>query len=140
MPVVFVSGDAALCETVKTVDPRIATVAVSRGMGAATLAEHPAAMRERIRTEVERCLRAPERPQPCALPPRFETEVVCKDARHAWRKSFYPGARLVDPNTIGFDTGHCFELLRMLQFITREQRWKEARRDPEALECAPGAA
>ncbi|HNU12324.1 MAG TPA: M55 family metallopeptidase [Rubrivivax sp.] len=100
----------------------------------------PAALRERIRAEVERCLRAPERPQPCALPPRFETEVVCKDARHAWRKSFYPGARPVDPNTIGFDTGHCFELLRMLQFITREQRWKEARRDPEALECAPGAA
>ena len=38
--------------------------------------------------------------------------------RHAWRKAFYPGARLVDPSTIGFDTDQCFELLRLLQFVT----------------------
>lgn len=120
VPVVFVSGDAALCETVQAVDARIATVAVSRGMGAATLAEHPAVMRERIRSEVERCLRAPQRAAPAALPPRLEVQVICKDARHAWRKAFYPGARLVDANTIGFDTEHSLELLRMLQFITRE--------------------
>lgn len=120
VPVLFVSGDAALCETVRTVDARIATVAVSRGLGAATLAEHPAVMRERIRSEVERCLQTAPRAQPLALPPHFDVQVVCKDARHAWRKAFYPGARLLDPNTIGFQSDACLELLRMLQFITRE--------------------
>lgn len=118
VPVAFVSGDVALCDEVHTFDPGIATVAVSRAMGAATLAEHPALMRERIRSEVERALRGPLMVRPAARPPHFEVQVVCKDHRHAWRKAFYPGARLVDPSTIGFDTDQCFELLRLLQFVT----------------------
>ena len=42
VPVAFVSGDEALCAEVQAFDTGITTVGVTRGMGAATLARHPA--------------------------------------------------------------------------------------------------
>jgi D-amino peptidase len=118
VPVVFVSGDEDLCEEVRRVDPRIETVAASRGFGAATLAMHPAEARERIAAGVRRALERPLRAAPVPLPPRFAGEVVRKDARDAYRCAFYPGARLADPVTVAFDTDHWFEALRLLQFVT----------------------
>jgi D-amino peptidase len=117
VPVAFVSGDEELCAEVRTFDPGIATVAVSKGFGAATLARHPAEAREAIRSEVERAIAGP-RLAPVALPPRFDVRVVRKDARDAYRASFYPGARLVDPTTVGFETTEWFEVMRLLQFVT----------------------
>jgi D-amino peptidase len=118
VPVAFVSGDEDLCEEVRRVDARIETVAVSRGFGAATLALHPAEARERIAAGVRRALERPLRAAPLPLPPRFAVEVVRKDARDAYRCALYPGARLADPVTVGFETGDWFEVLRLLQFVT----------------------
>ena len=118
VPVAFVSGDEALCATVQAFDPAITTVAVTRGLGAATLAQHPAARRERIRTEAARALAAPLRVRPAQRPPHFDVHVVYKDARSAWRKSFYPGATRVDATTLGFASDDWFEVLRLLQFVT----------------------
>jgi D-amino peptidase len=44
-------------------------------------------------------------------------QVVRKDARDAYRRAFYPGARLIDPVTIGFETREWFEVMRLLQFV-----------------------
>ena len=35
----------------------------------------------------------------------------------AYRRAFYPGAHLVDPVTIGFQTRDWLEVMRMLQFV-----------------------
>ncbi|MEZ6017969.1 MAG: M55 family metallopeptidase [Planctomycetota bacterium] len=118
VPVAFVSGDEELCAEVRSFDPGIATVAVTRGTGAATLARHPAEARDAIRAEVERALAGPLRVAPAPLPERFDVRVVRKDARDAYRASFYPGARLVDATTVGFETTDWFEVLRLLQFVT----------------------
>ena len=118
VPVAFVSGDEELCAEVHTFDPDIATVAVARGIGAATIARHPAETREAIRNEVQHALARPRLVAPVKLPPRFDVRVVRKDARDAYRASFYPGARLVDATTVGFETTEWFEALRLLQFVT----------------------
>ena len=118
VPVVFVSGDEELCAEVHTFDPDIATVAVARGIGAATLARHPAETRDAIEREVQRALERPRLVEPVKLPPRFDVRVVRKDARDAYRASFYPGARLVDATTVGYETTEWFEVMRLLQFVT----------------------
>ena len=118
VPVVFVSGDEALCGDVAELDPAIETVAVTRGLGAATLALHPSDARERIREGVARACTQPLRATPARLPERFSVEVVRKDPREAYRLAFYPGARLVDAHTVGFEATAWFEVLRMLRFVT----------------------
>jgi len=114
VPVAFVSGDEALCAEVQAFDAAITTVGVTRGMGAATLARHPADSIELIRTAVQRALTPPLRVQAAKLPARFYVQVVRKDARDAYRKAFYPGARQIDATTVGFDTDDWFEVLRLL--------------------------
>lgn len=118
VPVAFVSGDEDLCAEVRAFDEGIVTADVSRGFGAATLARHPAEGRELIRAGVQRALSAPLRSGVPTLPNRFDVQVVRKDGRDAYRRSFYPGATLVDPMTIGFQTDDWFEVLRLLQFVT----------------------
>lgn len=118
VPVAYVSGDEALCEEVRAFDATIVTTPVARGFGAATLALHPADTRDAIRDGVRRALHRPLRMRAAVLPPRFDVQVVRKDARDAYRRAFYPGARLVDPMTIGYETDDWFEVLRLLQFVT----------------------
>lgn len=118
VPVVFVSGDEELCGEVATFDPAIVTVPVTRGLGAATLARHPAEARDAIRAGVTRALARPLAARPMKLPPRFDVRVVRKDQRDAYRASFYPGARLADPTTVAFETTEWFEVMRLLQFVT----------------------
>lgn len=118
VPVAFVSGDEALCAEVQAFDTGITTVGVTRGMGAATLARHPAESIELIRSGVQQSLTAPLLARTVKLPESFKVEVVRKDARDAYRKSFYPGARLVDATTVGYETRDWFEVMRLLQFVT----------------------
>lgn len=116
VPVAFVSGDADLCAEAQAMDTGAATVDVMRGHGAAVQSRHPAESRERIRAGVQQAL-SPLRARPARLPDHFDVQVVRKDARDAYRRAFYPGARLVDPVTIGFSTREWFEVMRLLQFV-----------------------
>ena len=51
------------------------------------------------------------------LPEHFQVEARFKDHFRAYRASFYPGASLKDANTIRFETGAYFEVMRLLSFI-----------------------
>ena len=116
VPVAFVSGDEALCAEVQAQDTGATTVDTMRGHGAAVQSRHPAESRERIRDGVRQAL-SPLHARPARLADHFEVQVVRKDARDAYRRAFYPGARLVDPVTIGFTTRDWFEVMRLLQFV-----------------------
>ena len=116
VPVAFVSGDEALCAEVRGMGTGATAVAVMQGHGAAMHARHPAESIERIRAGVQQAL-SPLLARPAALAASFEVQVVRKDARHAYRRAFYPGARLLDPMTIGYETRDWFEVMRLLQFV-----------------------
>lgn len=116
VPVAFVSGDEALCAEVQGMGLGATTVDVMRGHGAAVESRHPAESVERIRDGVAQAL-TPLRARVASLAEQFDVQVVRKDARDAYRRAFYPGARLVDPVTIGFATRDWFEVMRLLQFV-----------------------
>ncbi len=117
VPVVFVSGDRALCDEVAALNPAIRTVPVVEGPGEGTLSPHPAVAEERIRAGVEEALRGEISACRVELPERFSVRVVYHQATRAYRASWYPGARLLDDVTVAFETDDWFEVLRALGFI-----------------------
>ena len=80
MPVVFLSGDEALCQEVKEYNEGIRTVATMRGLGPATISIHPSLaitrIREGMREALSRELTHLSRP----LPSRINVEDRLREA------------------------------------------------------------
>jgi D-amino peptidase len=117
VPVVFVSGDAALCRDVKAYDETIETVATNKGIGESVWAIHPDEAVKQIRAGVERALHNRHQIQVKPLPDYFHLEVEYKHPPSAYSNSFYPGARLQGEQSVVFETDNWFEVMRSLQFI-----------------------
>ena len=117
VPVVFVSGDAGLCEEAAALVPNLGAVAVKEGMGSATASIHPAAAVEQIKLGITQALqRGPEKCR-LTLPEHFKVEIGYKAYDAAYEKSFYPGARLSDPYTLHFEASDYFDVLRLFAFV-----------------------
>lgn len=129
VPILFLSGDEAICRLAKELVPQIETAVTKRGTGGATICEPPGRVEERIRAGVRRALSkgyaggsgpsargaAAEDAQAAdgstadkwacdpgcrlALPERFTYEVTFKDWKKAYQMSFYPGMEQVDTFT-----------------------------------------
>ncbi len=117
VPVVFVAGDAGLCEDATALIPALTSVAVKGGRGGATINIHPKLAVERIRAGVQKALEADPARCLLRLPERFSVEIRYKDHAKAYASSFYPGARLSDDYTVQFESGDYFDVLRLLTFI-----------------------
>jgi D-amino peptidase len=117
VPVAFVSGDAGLCEEAAGLIPGITTVAVKQGTGEATNNLHPKVAVEKIRAGVAQALSGDLNRCKIALPPAFSVEIRYKNHGRAYARSFFPGAFLKDPYTLGFESRDYFEVLRLMAFI-----------------------
>jgi D-amino peptidase len=53
------------------------------------------------------------------LPEEYVAACTFHDPAEAYRKQFYPGARLGRDNEVVFETRDYFEILRWLGFMTR---------------------
>ena len=117
IPVIFVSGDAALCESAKALVPGIIAVATSLGKGGAVTSVHPddavRLIREGVKAAVER------KGEGCfvELPNHIETTVKYQDHRRAYKYSFYPGAEMVDEKTLRFASDDYMDLLRFYLLV-----------------------
>ena len=116
VPLVFLSGDAALCTLAKEMIPAITTVATSTGRGNANTGVHPAdacdairdGMRAALSTDVRRCA--------VEMPARFDVEVRYKHHHAAFKNAFYPGAKQVDARSVTFAADNFMDVLRFFQF------------------------
>jgi D-amino peptidase len=116
VPVVFLSGDADVCAEVKAVQPAVTTVAVLAGHGDSTTNLHPHEAVDRIRAGVEAALKKDPTRCHIELPERFELVRRYRDHRWAYRASFYPGAQLLDPQTVTFEADEFDAVLRFCLF------------------------
>jgi D-amino peptidase len=117
VPVALVTGDRLLCDRVLAFAPGAQTVAVHEGLGAATLAMHPARAVARIRQAASEALRGSLDRCRLALPDRFEVTMEFKEHAKAYRGSFYPGASQAGPRSVAFACADWFEVLRMFSFV-----------------------
>ena len=116
VPVVFLSGDAGICQDAQDFLPGLSTVAVMEGVGNATTSIHPALAVERIRGGVEVALRGDVARCRVAMPSHFTAEVYFKLHTNARQASFFPGARLAGPHVVQFEADDYFEVLRFFMF------------------------
>lgn len=117
VPVVFVSGDEGLSREVKRFDSRIRTVATKRGVGEAVVTLHPQDVIEQIEKRARDALESLSEFPPIALPDSFDVELRYRRHQDATTASFFPGARRVNPFTVGFTSSSYEEILRFLLFV-----------------------
>lgn len=116
VPVVFLSGDKALCQFAEEFIPGIVTVPVNEGRGGAVVSMHPDTA---VKAMKEGAKKAVKNAKNCfvPLPDFFEMTVRFKDHRIAYSKSFYPGAALEDGKNVCFASDDWFEMLRFSHFV-----------------------
>lgn len=118
VPVCFLSGDEALCESARRMIPDIATVPVNRGDGNSATSLHPALavrrIEETLRGQLEsgayrRCI--------VPMPAKFEIVIRYKEHRTAYRASFYPGVEQTEEKTIRFTCVDYRDAMCLFQFV-----------------------
>ena len=117
IPIVFLSGDEALCRLAKSLIPGITTVVSKTGMGSATISRHPEVVCEEIRDGMTAALARRDLSDCCLpLPEHFELTVEYKDWNTAHSYALYPGATTVDAKTLRFASDDYFEVMRFMHF------------------------
>ncbi len=117
VPLVFVSGDQGICKDAALLIPPISTVAVKRGVGNASINIHPHLAVDRIIERVQTALQNDVPTCLLPLPEQFAVQITYRDHAMAHRASFFPGAVLEQPHTIGFESDDYFEVLRLFAFV-----------------------
>ncbi len=116
IPVVFLSGDAAVCQEAKALIPHITTVVAKEGIGNAVLSKHPEVVCSEIQTAMQTALSGDISACKVYLPPYFEIEVSYADWTVAQRYAYYPDVVRVDNKTISYATHDYYEALRFMHF------------------------
>lgn len=117
VPVVFLSGDKGLCEEVNELNTNIKTVAVKEGRGNSTINIHPDLAVDKIREGVREILSGDLEACKIDLPQEFEVQIRYKNHKDAYSKSYYPGVKKLDENTILFKTNDYMEVLRLFNYV-----------------------
>lgn len=117
VPVVFLSGDSALCENVKSLDPNIVTLPVKEGVGNSTVNIHPQLALELIKEAVKDSLKGDLSRYKIELPKSFELEVGYREHFTALKYSNYPGAEKTGPKSIKFTHADYMEVVRAMKFL-----------------------
>ena len=93
VPVVFVAGDQAVCNQATDLFGNVNTVAVKKGIGAASDGLHPDEARARIREGVADAVRNHGQYQPYTMTPPYTLVLKLKSEASVYNGSFFPGAR-----------------------------------------------
>lgn len=117
VPVAFLSGDKKLTEFVKELNPNISTVATKEGRHGAVVSSHPSVTNNLIEQSVKEILSKDLTNNLIELPKHFNVEIQYKKFNDAYNASFYPGCKLLNDNTVSFETTDYYEVVRALKFI-----------------------
>ena len=118
VPLVFVSGDEAVCADAGADIEGLVTVPVLSGAGASTCSLAPSDACRLIEAGVSEALQAP-RPAPLKPPPRTHLSVRFRSAADAYAKSFYPGARAISATVLEYDSDDYLAALTFLWFAAQ---------------------
>jgi D-amino peptidase len=116
-PVLFISGDLALCNSAKKMIPGIETAAVSEGEGGASVSVNPQTALRMITDGVTEAMSRDFSTCMVELPDHFSVQIQFKEVKKAQRGSWYPGAKRIDAKTIDFESDDYFEIVRFLYFV-----------------------
>jgi D-amino peptidase len=93
VPVVFLSGDQAICDHARSLFGKLETVAVKEGIGSAALNLHPEVAIERIRAGVEAAVRGRARYKPYTLRAPLSMVLKLNREQMVFEGALYPGVK-----------------------------------------------
>ena len=107
VPTLFASGDEGMCAAAARTVPGLLTVPTKSGHGYGVLTKTPELVREEIEGMMAEAVAAAKTAAPPVLPDHFHVEVTYVHHYDAYGCSHYPGASLISPTTVAFDTDDC---------------------------------
>ena len=116
VPLVFVSGDAGLCEEVKEVSPNTSCHATMVGVGDSTISIQPSESRNAIRNKVKESLAGDLSYCIWGHPKSFTLKIRFIKQQTAYRASHYVGANLLDAKTVRFSAENYDDIMRFILF------------------------
>ncbi len=119
VPVVFLSGDSAICKQVQEIIGPIETAAVKDGIGTAASMIHPAKAQEMIRKGVAAGLRNLKAAKPYKPSIPYKLEIVFTDENLAMRASFVPGAVRTGERSVSFTANDFLEIVKDFSLARR---------------------
>ena len=121
IPVIFLSGDEALCNEAKEWIPGITTAALNRGRGASVTSIHPkeaeTLIKEGMKQAVKSFLETGGKQCLISLPQSFDVTIKYKEHAKALYNSYYPGAKQINEKTIGFTAANYSDVMRFFHFV-----------------------
>ena len=116
VPLVFVAGDAGLCEEVKEVSPNTLCHATMVGVGDSTISIQPLESRKAIRNKVQESLSGDLDSCIWSHPKSFTLKIRFIKQQTAYRASHYPGAKLLDAKTVTYSNDDYDNIMRFILF------------------------
>lgn len=117
VPVIAITGDERVCAQARDYIPAITTIPVKRGWGNGVITVGKSEALELIENGIATAAAGDFCNCVLDLPAQFNCEICFKDHALAYRASFFPGVKLLDCHTIGFETEDYYEVLRTYFFI-----------------------
>ncbi len=117
VPVIFVSGDEAICEQAQELIPRIETVSVKKGIGEGCLSLHPDIAKQKINEGMKRAIHQRSKIAPLEFEPPYKVEIDFKKKKKTTNAAWYPGAERKGNYTIVFESNHFFDCMRFFHFV-----------------------
>ncbi|TVQ23412.1 MAG: amino acid amidase [Spirochaetaceae bacterium] len=119
VPSLLLTGDAALCESARTIAPNIRVCPVISGLGGASISVHPKRARQMMADAVTDALQADPARMLVDLPDSFYIRITYLSTKHylAHQAAFYPGAEKIDMTTVGFRSTQWIDVLTFIHFV-----------------------
>jgi D-amino peptidase len=112
VPVVFVSGDAAIARQAGEILGNVETVVVKEGMGRAAKMLHPSKARELIRRGVAAALNNLGAYKPYKPAPPYKLEIVFTDENLAQRASWVPGIVRTGERSVSYTSNDFMDVIK----------------------------
>lgn len=112
VPVIFLSGDKAICQQIQEIIGPIETAAVKEGLGPAAVMIHPAKAQEMIRKGVAAGLRNLKAAKPYKPAAPYKLEIVFADENLARRASLIPGADRTGERSVAFTSSDFMDIVK----------------------------
>lgn len=117
VPMVFLSGDAEVCKTVKKANKNIGVVAVKDGFGGKTTNIHPRKAERLIKEGVKKALTGDYKKAILDMPEKFVMELSFKNVKDAIRASFYENTTLIEPIVVEYKTSNIIHCMKAISFM-----------------------
>ncbi len=119
VPVVFVAGDQAICDQVTELFGNVGTVAVKKGIGAASDGLHPDVANSRIREGVADAVRNRSQYRPYTMTPPYTMVLKLKSEASIYNGSFFPGAQRTGDWELTFTSEDLLQVIYAFNVMNR---------------------